>query len=323
MNPLLVSIATLILITGDLPAEADRLSAAKAFLDENCLHTEEIAPSPDNDDTRARITASRDPESQFGRLLFSLARPGTGVLSGEQLAKAADLIAARQAAPVNWHDVRNIVRVQAMLLLFPHAIATDPGEVARVRSEWEAWTELRLDYMLQEFVAQERFQRAFWAILRPEQKQQVTAGGLESKYKKSTGHSRGFFADRIVIKALGKPAHPDAFEKATSAWRARWEDVQAGMEESARFNRQREFAMDAADEAFAVATWPDQARAFCAFAKAERDAIRDLVQAGYEVDGPLREKVTALVKSQRTEMLEKYQAQGAELLHRMGEFKSE
>ena len=323
MIPLTLSFIPVLLFLGELRAEEDPLSSARAFLEENSLHSEEIVAPARHEELRAKIAAGPDPESQFGRLLFALARPGTKVLSEDQLVKVADLIAARQAAPVNWHDVRNIVRVQAMLLLFPHAIATDPAEVARVRSEWEAWTDLRQAYMLQEFVAQERFQRAFWTILTPEQKQQITAGELDSKYKKSTGHSRGFFADRIVTRALGKPDHPDAFETATSAWRAKWEQVQESMAHQARFNRQREFAMDAADGAFAVATWPDQAQAFREFAEAERDAIRDLVQAGYGVDDPLKEKVALLMKTQRTEMREKYRDHGSDLLHRMGETEGE
>tara|TARA_R110002049_G_scaffold78064_3_gene199194 strand:+ start:386 stop:1357 length:972 start_codon:yes stop_codon:yes gene_type:complete len=323
MNPPTLCFITLLLFVGGLLAEESPLSSAKAFLEENSLHTKEIVAPANYEEIRQTIAADRDPESQFGRLLFALARPGTKVLSKDQLVKVADLIAARQAAPVNWHDVRNIVRVQAMLLLFPHAIASDPAEVARVRSEWEAWTDLRQAYMLQEFVAQERFQRAFWAILTPEQKQQIIAGELDSKYKKSTGHSRGFFADRIVTRALGKPDHPDAFESATSAWRAKWEQVQESMEQQARFNRQREFAMDTADESFAVASWPDQAQAFREFAEAERDAIRDLVQAGYGVNDALKEKVALLMKTQRAEMREKYRDHGSDLLHRMGETEGE
>ncbi len=302
-----------------LNADEAKLSEARAFLAKHQLREAVVTPPTNFEELRKRIAARRDPGTKFGTVVFSFARPGTGVLDVDQLKQMEEVIAARRDSPVNWHDVRNVVRVQAMLLLFPHALATDAGELATIREEWNAWTDLRQGFMFQEFVAQERFQRAAWSVLTSGQKEQLLSGALDAKLKKSTGHSRGFFADRIVQRALGKPDHSEAFEAAVMDWRVRWEGVQAAEQEAARLDRQREFAMEAADEDFAVAAWTADAGAVRAWAEAERDAIRDLVQAGYDIDPDLRAKVTSLVEEQRAEMINKYQEHGGELLRRLGE----
>ena len=77
--------------------------------------------------------------------------------------------------------------------------------------------------------------------------------------------------------------------------------------------------MDLADEAFALATWPDYDRAFSAFARAERDAIRALVQAGYTRDAELEARVKKLIEKQRSELIEKYHTRASELLQQLGE----
>lgn len=302
-----------------LVADEAKLNEARAFLAENQLREASVTPPSNDTGLRERIASTRDPGTQFGYVVFSLARKGTGILSAEQLKQMEAVIATRRDSPVNWHDVRNVVRVQAMLLLFPHALATEESELESIRAEWNAWTDLRQAFMFQEFIAQERFQRAAWSILTTQQKEMLLSGALDAKLKKSTGHSRAFFADRIVQRALGKPDHAEAFALKVDEWRTQWNGVQRAADDAAKFDRQREFAMDLADEDFAVAAWQTDAPVFRAWAEAERDAIRDLVQAGYEIDADLHERVARLVGEQRAEMPGKYRGHAADLLRRLGE----
>ena len=92
-------------------------------------------------------------------------------------------------------------------------------------------------------------------------------------------------------------------------------------EAAAKFDRQHELAMDLADETFAVASAKEAENAFSAFAQAERDAIRELVQAGYANDPEVPNKIAKLRDDFRAKMLESYGEHGAELLRRMGETK--
>lgn len=294
------------------------LPAAQAHLETHRLCPDPSPGSQPDPALHERIAAHRDPGTQFGYVVFSLARPATGILSEEQRTALDAIIDARRTAPVNWHDVRNVIRVQAQRLLLPHALETNAEKLAALRSAWEQWTDLRLAYMFQEHIAQDRFQRAAWALLTPAQKTALLRGDHDSQLKKSTGHSRGFFADRIVTKALGKPDHPDVFKTTTDLWRTRWQTIQANLEAAAKFDRQREFAMDEADETFAIASWPAQARAFRAFAEAERDAIRALVQAGYALDEKQIAKAQNASDSLRTEAIEKYRTGAETLLRALG-----
>lgn len=315
---LIISILSLFLIP--LQAE-DPLNAARNYLDENRVLKQTIVYPDSYKSLRAKIAASHDPETKFGPYIWGLASATTKVLTPEQSKELDAVINAKRENPVNWHDVRNIVRVQSLLAMWECAGATEPAEVAALDEEWNVWNEMRLAYMFEEFVVQERFQRAAWAILTLEQRQSLIDGEFDSLIKKNTGHGRAFSAPKQVLKAIGEPTDRAAFDKVTAEWEKKWETVAEQNEAAAKFNRQRELAMDQTDETFAVAAAKEAEKAFNAFTTAERNAIRDLVQAGY-INGPERDqKIAKIQDGLRSKMLKSYREHGSELLRRMGEMK--
>ncbi len=223
---------------------------------------------------------------------------------------------------MNWHDVRNVVRVQANIALWAYAAERDAAQADRLKQEWNRWTDLRLAFMFEEFVAQERFQRAVWEVFTAEQRRRLVAGELDSRIRKNTGHSRSFSAHKQVLKALGQPPDKAAWDTAVANWEKKWKPVAAQNEGAARFERQRELAMDQADETFAVAAWSEQEAAFRGFVSAERDAIRNLVQAGYQQTPDLAKKAAEYQQKLRAQMLEKYSAHAGEFLRQLGERES-
>lgn len=297
----------------------DRLTAAREFLDVNRVSTQEMVVPANYKVLHARIAASRDPETKFGPYIFALANSKSKVLSEEQLEKLRDVIEARRTNPVNWHDVRNIVRVQSLLAMWELAAATDEARVSELEREWQAWNELRLAYMFEELVMRDRFQRAAWAVFTLEQREKLVAGDYDILIKKNTGHRRVFSAHKQVLKALGKPQDKAAFDAAVVEWEKKWEAVTEWNMGAARFDRQREMAMDQADESFAVISAKESERVFSEFTRAERDAIRDLVQAGYAGDTALGKKAAATRDKLRNKMLTDYREHGEELLRRLGE----
>ena len=297
----------------------DRLAGAREFLDAHRVYTQEIVPPANYDELQAKITAMRDPETKFGPYIFGLANPKSEVLSAEQRNKLKALIEARRTNPVNWHDVRNIVRVQSLLTLWEYAGATDDVRVAELDLEWRAWNELRLAYMFEEFVMQDRFQRAARDVFTPAQRKKIAAGDYDKDARMNTGHSRAFFADRHVLKALGKPENQAAFDQVQSEWEKKWKAVSEKIKAAAKFDRKREMAMDLVDESFAVASAMEAQKAFSAFTTAERDAIRALVQAGYAGDPDLQEKVGKARGKLKEKMKTDYREHGADLLRAMGE----
>jgi hypothetical protein len=284
----------------------DRLRIAQDFLDQHRVYRGSPVSPADFEAQHAMITGSRDPESKFGPVIFAFAKPEVPVLTPAQRIQLTAVIEQRSHGPVNWHDARNIVRVQSLIALWAYAAESNVSEVARLDHVWSGWNDLRLAYMFEEYVARERFQRAAWAVFTPEQRQQIVAGKLDSLIKKNMGHRRAFSANKQVIKMLGKPANPSAFNRVVARWEKKWEAVSQQSERSDKFNRQREWVMDQTDETFAVAAWPEQETAFRNFTQSERDAIRDLIQAGYSNETDLAEKITAIQQQLRALIFEKY-----------------
>ena len=174
-----LALLSLTLLTNPLNA-ADPLDAARSYLEENRVYHQPVVPPADYAALKAKIAALRDPKTKFGPYIFRFANPKANVLTAEQSEKLQAVIEARRTNPVNWHDVRNIVRVQSLLVMWDYAGATDPSKIAELDKQWSAWTEVRLAYMFEEFVMQDRFQRAAWAIFTPEQRQKLIAGEYDS-----------------------------------------------------------------------------------------------------------------------------------------------
>ena len=297
----------------------DPLEAARHYLDEHRVYRHPVVIPDNYASMQAKVAASRDPETKFGPYIWGLASSNAQVLTPDQTSALQALIAERSAHPVNWHDVRNIVRVQSLMTMWAYAGATGPTRIRALQDEWNAWNEMRLAYMFQEFVARERFQRNAWAILTPSQQKHLIAGTYDSLIKKNLGHGRAFSAVKQVTKALGKPQNQIAFDQVAATWERKWESIYALNDSAAKFDRQREFAMELADETFALASAKEAEKAFNAFTTAERDAIRDLVQAGYALNAGLDKKLNEVQNVLRSKMLEYHREHGNELLRRMGE----
>tara|TARA_R110000850_G_scaffold91919_3_gene195449 strand:- start:1355 stop:2314 length:960 start_codon:yes stop_codon:yes gene_type:complete len=308
--------ASLVTIQGQ-----DKLTAARHYLES---HQHELGDSISPGkfrERRSQIAALRDPETKFGPYVFALSNGKANVLTQEQLKETNGLIAARQATPINWHDTRNTIRMQCLLTLWAYATEWDRKEAAKLEGEWEAWTDLRLAFMFEEFIARERFQRGFWNVLSAEQQRALGSGDYDTHIKKNTGHAQAFSANKQVIKALGKPIDPVEFDEVSARWEEKWKEVSAVNKTTAKFSRQRELAMELCDESFAIAAWEQDEAAFRGFVTAERDAIRELVQSGYEDNADLRKKAAAYRNRLRAQMIEKYGVHAEELLRQLGEIK--
>ncbi len=307
--------------TGFATATPGKLEIAKIFLAENRISKGKTVRPDNYDELKKVIASSKDPQSKFGYIVFSLARHSDKLLEKDQAAQLDSLIESQREATINWHDVRNVVRDQAVIAMWNYAAAptNHSQETARRGAEWEAWTDLRLAYMFEEFVARERFQRAVWDILALEQRKKIRSGEWDKLLKKSTGHKRLFYADRIVSRALDLPDHPAALDTAVEHRRNLWEPMRDHYQNAARFERQCEFSMDLTDEKFVFATWSDYAKAFRAFATAECESVREILQAGYDTDAKLAEKLDQHLLPLRSEMVTRFRPGAADLLLNLSE----
>jgi len=298
---------------------ADPLKAAREYLDQHSVYKQAVEQPANYESERAQVLATRDPQTKFGPYIWVLVKPKSGILDSAQIQKLEALIAVRNDSPINWHDACNIVRVQSLLTLWEYAGARDAAQVARLDKEWLVWNELRIEYMFQAFVVKERFQRQVWAILTPEQQLKLRLGDYDHLIKKNTGHGRTFSAHKQVLKALDDPQNQTAFDQAVAKWEKRWITVHERNSAAAQFDRQREQAYHLAGEDFAVVFAKKSGKAFSLFTTAERDAIREFIQAGYAETPQLRQNIAKARKKLHTKMIKTYSEHGAELLRALGE----
>ena len=293
---------------------ADRIKAAQDYLDRHSVYKQVIVKPANYETLRTQISATRDPQTKFGPYIWALVKPKSGILDSAKIKELEGLIEARNNSEINWHDARNIVRVQSLLALWEYAGAKDVAQVAKLDKEWLAWNELRLEYMFQEFVVKERFQREVWAILSPGQQEKLRSGDYDHLIKKNTGHGRAFSAHKQVLRALGDQQNKSAFDQAVAKWEKKWITVHERNSAAAQFDRQREQAYHLAGEGFAVVFAKESGVAFSLFTTAERDAIRELIQAGYADTPQLRQNIAKAREKLHTKMIKTYSEHGAELL---------
>ena len=172
--------------------------------------------------------------------------------------------------------------------------------------------------MFQEFVDKERFQRAAWDLLIPAQHDAIRSGEWDKYLKRDTGHKRLFSADKQVTRVFGKPQDSAQFDAAVDKWKNLWQPMWDRYQAASLFQCQREFAMDRADESFAIYSWSEYATEFRDFVTTECDAIREIIQTGYSIDDDLLSKSEALHEKLRADMLKKYRPEQDDFLRSLG-----
>jgi|TARA_B110000305_G_C19388998_1_gene613802 hypothetical protein len=306
-TPLVLTLLGLLISPLTADEQVTELSNARNFLEANAVLSQSPEQPADYPTVHSQISDRPDPESKFGYIVFSIARHGEKLLTETQKGQLDALIEERSSTAINWHDVRNMVRVKAQIAMWDYAGETDATLAAAKQKTWSEWTDLRVAYMEEEFIDKERFQRTAWNILTDSNKQDLLIGKWDKYLKKSTGHGRLFSANKQISRVLGKPDHLVEFASAEAEWRRRWDIMWKAYEAESLFERKREFAMGLADETFSIASWrKNYAPAFRAFAEHESDAIRELLQNGYELDETTREKLGAFQQKLGTDAAAKY-----------------
>lgn len=285
------------LVFATATAFADSLShRVETFLEPR----QQIAESDPVDATKlAAILARPDPGTFFLRYAFGLKQHAKKLLSTEQATRLLDVIDVHTPAHSRWHDERNTLRCRWTQLMWHYAAASD-DKAPKLRAELAEWMRLRMAWTQQEHLAQVRFARAVWQVLKPEQQAKLIAGEWKPYAKQDTGHTRGDATAKIITRALGKPDDKTAFEAAVTVWSQKRVVLHATLEEAENRERRIVFAMDLNSESMAHAASKDATEAYAALYSAEADAIRAIVQAAYRDPMPLCEKAATEVWNEAT-----------------------
>ena len=265
------------------PGNGDLVARLADYLGKHRVRAEQAALTFDRfAEAWAVIEGRPDPRTTFETFIFGIQRHAGRLLTAEQAKHWEDLLARHTPIMSRWHDERNLVRCLFERSRWDYAIADEACATAS-RREMQRWLDLRMAWMFEEQIVHHRFCRDAWKILTEEQRQEILAGKWDGQVKKSTGHSYAMWAERIVIRAMGKAQDTAAFKQAVATQQAAYAEPHARYTAAATRHRRVTFALDVNHEPMVLASWRDVDRTFREIVLAEAEAIRVLCRAGYRL----------------------------------------
>lgn len=299
------------------PLAAENINAAKKFLAANSLTAyEEVSLSDRQQQLVKDIEKKRDPQTKFFAFIFGLNKTKAAFLNETQLEELTKMLEAKKSS-TNWHDVRNVVRIHYMISMWEVLKQTDQKKKSEALAEMEQWLDLLQKFMFQEFIAKERFQAQFWAMLSNKQKQQIQSGAIDNKVKKNIGHKRHFSADKIISKVLGKAQNKKELLNSINSLKQKWTKVQKVCEAAEKFERQRSMLLNEQNESFSIWAWSSYKNSYKLFRTAEFEALNSLLTIYPDKKSNL-EKISKYQKKLHNDMLKKYQSGAAYFLNQLG-----
>ncbi len=246
------------------------------------------AESHDLSEYQSRIDEAlqgRDPETSATSFLHGIKRHADRLLTKAQAARWNELLDARQPELKRLHDERNVLRGFFFAKAWELPMLAG-GERARVEAELKAWLEVWLDFTLRERITQHRLCRAAWEILDTGQRAALIRGDWDGSVRKSTGHKRAYFGDRIVSRALGRPSNSAAFETLSATLTKEHAAIQERLLEAERRWRILTFAQPPVSDDLLAAEWSRTSAALGAFFLTQADHQDRLARAGYDLADP-------------------------------------
>jgi len=264
---------------------AEPLALAKAHVRQHAVFRGERPKFADHRADIDRHLTSRDPETTATSFLHGIRRHAAKLLTASQATHWESLLNERQPQLKRLHDERNVLRG----VFFAKAWALpslDQTERAAAMIELKQWLRVWLDITLHERIAQHHLCRDAWEILTADQRTALVRGDWDQFVRKSTGHKRAYFGDRVVSKALGKPDHPQSFNRTSASLAQAQVSVQDKLLDAEQRWRILTFAQPPVSDELLAAEWNRTAAALGEFFLDQVDHIVRLTEAGYDLTNP-------------------------------------
>jgi hypothetical protein len=258
------------------------------------VHADEIA---------AALTG-RDPETSATSFVHAIGRNAKRLLSGDQATRWTGLMNSRLAGLNRLHDERNVLRAFFFATAWRLPLAA-PSETNAIRKRLDEWLDVWIDITVQERIAQHHFCRDAWAILTDAQREKLASGEWDQFVRKSTGHERAYFGDRIVRRAIGEPNHPNAFRIASSQLSKAHSAIQKSLLEAERRWRILTFRIPGIPDEWLAEEWRRTSAALKNFFLEQVRQIETLIATGYDSgQAGTRDRISAQVKATQDELAE-------------------
>ncbi len=295
MNAPLALTATWILSAACLAdtAAPPSLRAAKRHVNSIPIHSTTELPHKTHTREINALLSGRDPESTTASYLHGIRRHAGKLLKPEQARRWNELLEERQPLLQRLHDERNVLRGYFFAKAWELPL-TEAEERPRLEHELRAWLKVWLDITYKERIAKHRLCRDAWRLLSADQLNALQRGDWDAYVRKSTGHARAYFGDRVVARALGKPDRQAAFEDLSNQFADEHKGVQANLLDAERRWRILTFAQPAVSDDLLAFEWNHTSEALASFFLNQAEHIDRLTRAGYDHgSATIRERIAA------------------------------
>gem|GEM_PF-2038143 len=240
-----------------------------------------------------RLLDGRDAETKTMSFVHAIRRQSGKLLTPNQADRLNALLENRQSVIKRLHDERNVLRGFFFAKAWEMPLLEKADRQAAM-NELHNWLAVWLEITLHERIAHHHLCRDAFALLTPQQRDDLVRGDWDQYVRKSIGHKRAYFGDRVVIRALGKPDRSVQFGKLSDALADEHVAVQRDLLSAERRWRILTLASPSVSDELLAAEWNRTASALGAFFMNQAGHIVRLTRAGYDLDdADIRSRIAA------------------------------
>lgn len=287
------AVLVLIILLRSLDAATPAIRVARAHIDAAAVYQ---GTNPDLEayaDEISTLLEGRDAGTKTMSFVFGINRHADKLLSQRQSDRLSALLNRQQPRIKRLHDERNVLRGFFFAKAWELPLLKD-RERQRGLEELHGWLAVWLHSTLHERIAHHHLCREVFGLLTPAQQTALADGDWDQYIRKSTGHQRAYFGDRIVSRALGKPAKPEQFQRLSDQLADDHVAIQRDLLKAERRWRILTLNQPSVSDDLLAAEWNRTAAALGAFFLNQAGHIIRLTRAGYDLADPaVRTKIEA------------------------------
>lgn len=268
------------------------LQIAQTYVEKHAVYRDELPEfAAYMDPLEKQVKKGRDAETKTMSFVHGIRRHSGKLLSASQDEQWNKLLDSRSEEIKRLHDERNVLRGFFFEKAWKLPLASS-SKRRQVMADLQEWLLVWMDITMHERIAHHRLCRDAFQILTPEQQQKLASGEWDEFVRKSIGHERAYFGDRIVIKALGEPGDPVRFQVNSDHLASEQVKIQKKLLAMETRWRKLSLQMPTVADSMMVAEWYRTADALGSFFLNQVTNIHILCRAGYQLSDPVvREKI--------------------------------
>lgn len=292
-NPVLIPLLVFLAVQSTEADDHQAILVARTHVATSAIYR---GDKPDFSRFERRIDSlldGRDAGTKTLSFVHAIRRQSGKLLTPDQTDRLNALLESRQDVIKRLHDERNVLRGFFFAKVWEMPLLEKADRQAAM-NELHAWLAVWLEITLHERIAHHHLSRDAFGILTQQQRDALGRGDWDGYVRKSIGHKRAYFGDRIVSRALGKPDHPVEFGKLSELLANEHGAIQRDLLNAERRWRILTLTTPSVSDELLASEWNRTAAALGAFFLNQAGHIIRLTRAGYDLaDAEVRRRIEA------------------------------